>query len=136
MVKRDQSVVQEGVDRDAQEYGAVERETITVNIVKQQGQSTLVQWQEADQSWRRAYVPSAEVENSMVAREVLSLGIPYGVDWASMLEDVVLTPAQMDSALKRFGIWEWKDLDSRPHSYEYALEMLVHLRDRLFEKKA
>jgi hypothetical protein len=98
MVKRDQSVVQEGVDRDAQEYGAVERETITVNIVKQQGQSTLVQWQEADQSWRRAYVPSAEVENSMVAREVLSLGIPYGVDWASMLEDVVLTPAQMDSA--------------------------------------
>lgn len=89
-----------------------------VTIVRTKDSSTLVEYVE-DGVLSRKYVPTAAVNGSLVADEVLSRGIPYSYPW----EDVELkfNMSKFANELHNVGVWTVDDMLKNPQKLSAAL---------------
>lgn len=89
-----------------------------VQIVRQKGGFTLVEWEEDDRLYRSWVLPEMVVEG-VVDRP--QRGIPYGVDFSHL---VVLqaSPQTLDTELKRRDIWTHEDVLHRAQEVLSALQ--------------
>jgi hypothetical protein len=83
---------------------------IPVKVIGQKDGSALVEWQDGDGMYHRAYVPQEKVAGGAVEPKVLEKGIPYGLPWEEWIE-VTATPAHVANELRRMGVWCKADLN-------------------------
>lgn len=89
----------------------------TVQIVLRKSGLLLVEWENEGQPKRAWIVPEMIVEQVDAATALVQApdeGVPYGEDWAALLEVNRVTPAAIDRELKRKGIWTLDDLRGNP----------------------
>lgn len=91
-----------------------------VKVIRQKGQVVLVQWE-----GQRAYVPAEVVIDDQCPSEELAIGIPYGVPWAEVVGDIVLTGEQIEDTLRKHNIWTLEDVRKEPMKAAAAL-LAVH----------
>jgi hypothetical protein len=76
-------------------------------VVEKQGQAVVIEWQEEGES-RRCILPKQLLVKykANLPIEVLRQGIPYGMEWADLLADMVSpTPEDVERELHKVGIW-------------------------------
>jgi len=91
-----------------------------VTVIRRKQQTVLVEWQ--DEGRWRAYVPAEAVTDDECPSEELQMGIPYGVPWAEVVGDLVITGKQIEDTLKRHGIWTLEDAKKNPMKAATALQ--------------
>lgn len=113
-----------------------------VTIVKSGNGKILVEWL-VDGVPHRGVVPSEVVIENKINDELLPLAIPYGVDWAFVLEGAMntLTPTDIANALWKHGVWTLQDLQRNPQVVRGALlsaygvdyQLLLKLADQFMK---
>lgn len=93
---------------------------IKVRVVQRRGESALVEWLDGAQQCR-AMVPVTAVSDGAVAEDVLTAGIPYGVQWSELVT-MRGTPEQLQTELYRVGVWTVDDLRQNPQLALGALQ--------------
>lgn len=91
----------------------------TVQIIRQKGGFTLVEWEEDSRLYRAWVLPEMVVDGNQVDRP--QRGIPYGVDF-SQLVVLQASPFVLDTELKRRGIWTYEDALHRAQEVLSALQ--------------
>ena len=91
-----------------------------VEVIRKKGQVVLVQWE-----GQRAYVPAEVVVDDQCPSEELQMGIPYGVPWAEVVGDLILTGEEIEYTLRGHGIWTLEDVRKEPMKAAAAL-LAVH----------
>jgi hypothetical protein len=84
---------------------------VPVRLVAQRGESSLVEWLDAEGLYRRAYVPAALVQQGFVPALDLNRAIPYGIEWEKYIQ-VTATPQSLANDLRRRGMWTWEDINN------------------------
>ena len=83
-----------------------------VNVIRKQGQVVLVEWAE-DGKPKRALVPGDKINNGLCASYILDAGIPYGLQWEELLENVNENTKFVEALatnLRKEGIWTAEDV--------------------------
>lgn len=95
-----------------------------VTVIRRKGQAILVQWE--DDGLHRAQIPPhALLDGDEVDPVELLMGIPYGLPWAEIMGDLVISGEEIEDTLRRHGIWSLEDLRTDPTSAAGAL-MAAH----------
>lgn len=96
-----------------------------VQIIERKQGAALIQWDD-EEGLHRGIIPEEVLgEDGVTVRdELLSLSIPYGVDWEVHLEGTVglVTPAIIARNLRNAGIWTAEDALSNPKSLIGAVQ--------------
>lgn len=95
-----------------------------VSVIRQKGQAVLVQWEDAG-VLHRAQIPPHALDGDEVNPTELLMGIPYGLPWAEIMGDLIISGEEIEYELRRHGIWTLEDLQSDPTSAAGAL-MAAH----------
>jgi len=84
---------------------------VQTKIIKRSQQSTLIEWIDKDNMYRRGFLPSDKVDDEgfVSSATQLSYAIPYGDDWESLIA-IKATPASVANELRKSGIWTIHDL--------------------------
>lgn len=93
-------------------------EFVEARTIAEIGVSFLVEYVSNGEVFR-VIVPNPE--NGKVERDVLDLGVPYGIDWAAILKPAKPTPEDFARALKNADIWTLSDAMTRPNEVISAL---------------
>lgn len=110
-----------------------------VTILDSKGASTLVEYLNADGVLCRKYVPSAKVENQLVADEILDRGIPYGFPWEEIV--VSFDMAKFSQEMHNAELWTIEDVLRSPKKLTGVLRKIFEepfkqvLQTALQEKK-
>ena len=91
-----------------------------MRTVKTSGKAALVEWEE-DGTLQRAWVPRELAES----QEEAALGIPYGVPWGEIIQLQPVDSAQLETLLRKRGIWTAADAQRHPQAIVGALIELV-----------
>lgn len=96
---------------------------VEVKVVRRDGKTMLVEWQEDGLLKRASVSPDMVVEDNGATAQVENpaAGIPYGADWWRIVELEPVTPEVLDRELKRRGIWTVADLRANPNIAQSAL---------------
>lgn len=86
---------------------------IKVNGIGRKGQTMLVQYADENGIQRVLIPPSSIDEDGTVDEVELSLGIPYGLPWAEIVQ-FKSTPETLANELRRRGIWTGEDMRADP----------------------
>lgn len=101
-----------------------------VQVIERKLGAILVQWNENDEICR-GIIPEELLESDgiTVRDELLSVSIPYGVDWETLLEGVVglVTPAIIAGNLRKAGIWTAEDVLSNSKAVLGAIHNSYHV---------
>lgn len=81
-----------------------------VQIIEQQGDSALVQW-DHNGAPMRGHVPTESVIEGEVGGAILDKAIPYGLSFELALEDI--SAQDVIARLHQAGIWTFADLQQR-----------------------
>lgn len=86
-----------------------------VKIIETINKNILIEWED-DNGLHRGTVPEETLNGNVIDDTMLSLAIPFGVEWEFVLEDFVgeMTPQNLASSLRKAGIWTFEDLRARP----------------------
>lgn len=49
-----------------------------------------------------------------VSKDILEMGIPYGVPWSALLGQYILTGEAVEREFHKAGIWTWADYQHNP----------------------
>lgn len=93
---------------------------MNVTIIKQDGLAAIVEYVENSMP-KRAIVPASEVINNSVPDDVLEAAIPYGVEWAELVQ-IDVTPDAICRHLRNRGIWTFEDAQSHLRDVTLALQ--------------
>lgn len=80
---------------------------IDVKVIKERGQSALVEYIEYNKT-KRVTVAARDVVDDQVSEEAIELGIPYGVEWSKFVA-LQATPDDLEKNLRQVGIWTAED---------------------------
>lgn len=86
---------------------------VGVRVISGAGQSVLVEWRD-DSGPHRAYVPREDVSSDTCSEDVLSAGMPYGVEWAEIVDVSGVTPQEVARQLRRHNLWTHRDIQQNP----------------------
>jgi hypothetical protein len=88
---------------------------MNVKIIASKNQTALVEWEDAD-GLHRGYIPEEVIYDNVVDDDVLSIVIPYGLEWEYIIGDLLnkVTPREFSKNLRKAGIWSMQDLRSNP----------------------
>lgn len=89
-----------------------------VQIVRQKGGFTLIEWEDDNRLYRSWVLPEMVVEGAV---DRPKRGIPYGVDFSSLV-DLQASTQTLDYELKRRGIWTYEDVLHRAQEVLSALQ--------------
>jgi len=95
-----------------------------VQIILQKNDLLLVQWKDQEDSPSRAWVTPdmvVSVEGKQAVVDSPSAGIPYGVEWAGLVE-FHASPFAFQKFLRGQGIWTVADLRANPDGVRVALQ--------------
>lgn len=84
----------------------------------------LVEWKQGA-SLRRAWIRGDQIgwrEGKRLGVTRPDGGIPYGVDWSRLIGNIIISSDDLDSELKRNGIWTTDDLRANPQSVFSAIQ--------------
>ncbi len=100
--------------------------TVPIQVVQKKGRARIVEYRASDGSLRRCILPAKVVREALagdgLTEEELERGIPYGEDWAMMLEGVdIPTPETVAQALRDIGIWTAEQARKGPGTVRVAL---------------
>lgn len=106
-----------------------------VKVISTKYQGSLIEWSE-DGALRRGIVPEEVIIDDAVRDDLLSIAIPYGLDWEHILADTManVTPQIISNNLHNSGIWTIDDLRSNPMvalgaiQSAYGLDISILLR--------
>ena len=87
-----------------------------VQVIHQEGEAALVQWDERDKL-KRGIVPVESVRDDEVPVSELAACLPYGEDWSKVKG---VTPSVV-KALKDYGIWTKADARANPRHVRDAV---------------
>lgn len=104
--------------KEAPRWTASQARKTQVTIIRQTGESTLVQYMEKGALARRI-VPASQVANGAVADQVLAAGIPYGFPWGEI--QMVFDMQKFVNELHQIDIWTAEDLLKSPQKLWSAL---------------
>ena len=90
-----------------------------VRVIRRKGHAALVEWE--DEGYHRAHVPADMVDGDQCEPTELLMGIPYGLPWAEIVGDLVISGKEIEQALRRSGIWTLEDLRKDPTKAAAAL---------------
>ena len=99
---------------------------VAVKVLKTEGASSLVEWV-ADGAAQRVFVPAAKVKGGVVAENVLSKGVPYGVPWGDIKLPALDIAAALEKALHNAGIWTAEDLSKNQRAARGAVQAALQL---------
>ncbi len=89
---------------------------VAVQVVHQEGEAALVQWDERGKL-KRTIVPAASVKDEQVPADELAKGLPYGDDFSK----VKGITAGVVVALKNHGVWTRADALASPRRVRESL---------------
>lgn len=92
----------------------------TVKIIKQRGQSALVEYLYGDHL-RRVNIPTSSIKAGQVEEGILEMGIPYGLEWSNLLS-LQATPELFQENLRQAGIWTKDDALKNPQLVVAAIQ--------------
>jgi hypothetical protein len=69
----------------------------------------------------RVYIPTDSIKSATVDEEVLSLGIPYGIDWENKLS-INISVEDIANTLREYELWTVEDVEKRPGLVMTALQ--------------
>lgn len=87
-----------------------DEEMIDVRIIETKGQSSLVEYLDADMPCRVYVPPEAIVDGQCNLYDLQSEYTPYGIQWMMFLDLSGITPETVTKALRERGIWTYEDL--------------------------
>lgn len=91
---------------------------MNVQIIRQKGGFTLIEWEEDNRLYRSWVLPEMVVDGSVDRPQ---RGIPYGVDFSGLV--VLQASSQvLDTELKRRNIWTYEDVLHRAQEVLSALQ--------------
>lgn len=79
---------------------------------------------------KRGLVPEEVLQdNNTLDDALVSLVVPYGLDWEYILEDAIghITPQRLAAELRRVGLWTIQDLRANPQAAFGALQAVYGL---------
>jgi len=96
---------------------------MNVKVLSEEHGTSLIEWAEGEMP-RRGTIPSGIVIDGAVDDALLSLAIPYGVEWEAIVPDTVLTASTTVLAreLRRHGFWTEDDLRAKPQAVITVLQ--------------
>jgi len=106
-----------------------------VKVINAKNQVALIEWRE-DGTVHRGIVPEEVIINETVRDDLISIVIPYGMDWEHLIADTLLnvTPQIISDNLHKVGIWTIDDLRGNPMvalgaiQTSYGLDFSILLR--------
>jgi len=86
-----------------------------VKVIGTKSQSALIEWSR-DGELHRGTVPEEVIIDGTVRDDLISIAIPYGLDWGYILQNVMntVTPQIISNNLHNAGIWTIDDLRRNP----------------------
>jgi hypothetical protein len=86
-----------------------------VTVISNKHDKAVIQWVE-DGTTRRGVIPSILVNGDHVDDSALSLAVPYGIDWESVLDGHIRTVsvAEYAAMFRGRGVWTTEDLRRDP----------------------
>lgn len=100
------------MDEEKDEPKKKKPKQVKVRVIRRRGESALVEWLDGDQQ-NRVMIPVTAVVDGLVADDVLSAGVPYGVPWAELVQ-LTATAEKIQAELYRVGVWTVDDLRRNP----------------------
>jgi len=98
---------------------------VRVKVIKQHGAAALVEWFDGETA-HRTVIPVATLQGEYAPVEELRRGIPWGEDWAALIE-LRATPESLAKELRRRGIWTEDDLRQHQEAALGAIQMVYGL---------
>lgn len=97
--------------------------SVKAKVITAHNDIKLIEWIDQRGYYLRAWVTPdmiEQVEGQLAQVNNPEMGIPYGQDWAELIEQSI-TPAMVANSLRRSGIWTIEDLLSRPNEVHGAV---------------
>lgn len=94
-----------------------------VRIVRERGESCLVEYIDSDRRLHRVSVPANKVMNEFVSDQELSQGIPYGYSWEDI--DLKFDTGKFADLLHQNGLWTLDDILKNPQKVSEALHATI-----------
>jgi hypothetical protein len=116
-------------EQNAENKPRKRKKLITVEVLAEHDESTLVSWL-ANDAIQRCYVPNNSVEDGKVEKDELEAGIPYGVPWGELATILGLPEKyakQFEGALHRRNVWRASDMERNPKAAIAALVEVTHI---------
>jgi hypothetical protein len=101
---------------------------IFVKVLQTSGRSVLIEWLD-NNGLNRGLIPQEVVDGDFVNEEHITLAVPYGVNWAFALQEVIskVTPDTFAQVLYQHNIWTLQDLTSDPQRAFTAIQAVYGL---------
>jgi len=98
---------------------------VRVMVVRQRGESALVQWTSAGLI-SRCYIPVEEIgAGEKVGQDVLEAGIPFGLPFHELMDDIHITSVEVCNALRQRAFWTMQDIETKPQAAVGAINQLI-----------
>ena len=106
---------------------------IDVKVIKERGQSALVEYIE-NRKTKRVTVATNDVVDNQVSKEAIELGVPYGVEWSNLVT-LQANSGELEKNLRKVGIWTAEDalkdankvLNALMKTYQIDLGMIMRI---------
>lgn len=88
---------------------------VIVKVLSEDHGISFIEWIEGDMP-RRGTIPSGAINGANVDDALLSLAVPYGIEWEVIVPDTALQHSSevLARELRRHGFWTVADLRARP----------------------
>lgn len=94
-------------------------EVVTARVVKKQGLAFVIEYEHGSRLYRVIHPLPITGE---VALESVEEGIPYGIDWASVIHPNPVRAVDFERELHKLGLWTRDDVMARPNEVISAIQ--------------
>lgn len=100
-----------------------------VRILRKIDKSLLIEYRDDNGDFHRGTVPEEVIVDDKIDTKMVSLVIPFGVDWEYVLQGFVpdFTPAKIAQLMKNNGIWTMDDFYKNPKGVMGAINAAYNL---------
>jgi len=101
---------------------------MNVTVISTRNMTALVEWYD-EEGLHRGYIPQEVIYDNVVDDNILSVAIPYGLDWEYIIGEMLdkVTPHVFSENLRKVGIWTMEDLRSKPSEVFGAIQQTYGL---------
>jgi len=94
-----------------------------VKIIKRERQKALIEWKDNGLP-KRGTVPEELLNGDTIDDTLVSLAVPYGIDWAFVLEGAIriINFEDIAASLYKHGIWTLEDIRRNPQAVMGAIQ--------------
>lgn len=90
---------------------------VDYKVIQTQDQAVLVEWRDESNALQRVIVPKDAMPE--LTEKELAAGIPFGVSWATMLNEPLAS--KLANRLHELGFWTYTDAANRVRDFRNAI---------------